>query len=286
MFLFCNICVGRGRGDGESRITHPDRTTTLENMKMHCAYLRTGDTWKFTDRPNDVLDHDGEVVICDTPEDQKEVKETLSQLDPDRIVNYVKGEYTVSDYPYYDIAPKDIKEQVRQYGKVKLCRTGVEYSYESTRIKRGTYALAPKPASSTTDDFTGLIFEFDTEDNSYIVTENDELYEKAKLKNKKKKEKKDNGLMTQPEVLALGSKLCNKVGFPLRESTPHGIIAGIVLCDQLRGVEATNEILGDFPQKWLNKKEENEKRFEEKYWLTKNELERLGKRLAEVKTQE
>lgn len=254
---------------------------------MHCAFLRTGDIWKKETDSSKILEHDGECVICDTPEDESEIAMTLAGMEPERHVSPMKdhygysyGQFIVSDYPYFPKIDDAAIECVQTTGKVIIGTLNHDWVHHSN--KNRVYHVAGLNAERR----DGFIAEASDDEKYWIVSENPDLWAIANKKidnlRKKRKVSIETAKVTHPEVQSLGGQLIYKAGFQVGNAGPRNLIAGIILMDELKGKEKTNEEITEIAAKWLKYKAENTAKFLASEWLSQKDLERLNKRFEEI----
>jgi hypothetical protein len=249
---------------------------------MYSAFLRTGDTWRRESNPTTILNHDGECVICDTREDEAEIGLTLTGMEPERFVTKSSrgSTWVVTDYPYDDKITDELIETLEQTSKVIVGQ--MDYNWVRHSHKNRVYYVAG--LNATRRDF--IIAEKDENNDTWVLTKNPDLWAIANKKvdnlRKKRVVKIETAKVTHPEVQSLGGQLMYKAGFQVGNAGPRNLIAGIILMDELKGKEKTNEEITEIAAKWLKYKAENTAKFLASEWLSQKDLERLNKRFEEI----
>lgn len=257
---------------------------------MQTAYIKNGCLWKRVPL-NSVIDHDGEYVILDT-DNHEEAIPAIQALEPDKQLSFVHwlNGYMAADYPFvphYYFKSTGIP-LITQGQKVL---TDIVHGWVDAK-RGGKYKVAGVSIDPD-GHLDGVVAEPYATDNEehpklWLVSLNPQAWEEASKKltkqRAKKKQNQEAGIMTHAEILSMARELTYSVGFPLRDSTPRGLIAGIILTDSLTSDELTYQKLARFAKKWLINKEENTKKCLEKNWLTAKDLELLNKRLEQIKT--
>lgn len=246
---------------------------------MYSAYLRTGDIWKRETDASKILEHDGECVMCDTKEDEAEIGLTLAGMEPDRYVSKTGSWFVVTDDPYYEIITDDAIETLGKTGKVIIGNINSDWVHHSN--KNRVYYVAGLNAKQR----DGVIAEKNEEDN-WTLTQNMELWAIANKKVDKLRHKRkiavETAKVTHPEVVKLGYHLGYQCGFQFGNSGTSNLIGGILIHDQYKGQEATNEKIMELALKWVKYKKENSLKFLEKKWLTVDEIRFLNLRFKKI----
>jgi hypothetical protein len=256
---------------------------------MHCFYLKNGDVWTRGTDSSLLLDHGDKFVVCESPEDEGSVLETIQGMEPGRYVIRRIWEHEVftSDVPIFsniwDLQDEQVMALLSEHKAIRVFAIRDISHYWITHQSRGEKYLV----SRAQDKFVGVIvrpLRFEDGKQYYELFYNYKLWRMGNNKITKTNLKKEmKRRVTCREIDVLQYALYKKAGFMPGQLSPRdgvrNIIASIIVADSVLGPRTTDEMLSEVAKLWLRDLEDNERRFEK--WLCIDHIKRLTARFMD-----
>lgn len=243
---------------------------------MHTAFLRTGDGWRQTSSLDDVLDHNGDLLIA---EDRDEVADCVAQIEAIEGMhvtirgNNVKLSAEPTDWHVSDQTLKRIEIHgsalVEHLGWTKVRTKGVEVEVHNSH-------WWDKADYSKYDNLVGV-----KEGDFWRITPDPELWRSAQLalkivRNKAERERP----LSSYEIYEFQRAVSKKFGWDDNLWRIRDTWMVILACDAAQGRRETNKMLKALATKWNKDPKSNESRFSQ--WVPADVLKRITERLAPV----